>query len=462
MSEGGPAILWFRRDLRLGDHAALRAAAGDGRAVLALYVLDERLLAPSGAPRLAFLHGCLRALSAQLGGRLLVLRGDPAAVVPEAAAAVGAATVHISADAGPYGRERDRTVADALSRQGAELIASGSPYVVAPGEVRKKDGTPYRVFTPFYRSWGERDHPPPVPTDASTVDWLRPESIRRLRPVGIPDGPAIGETRLPEPGEIAATTRWREFLESGIDEYAWRRDRPDLPGTTRLSPYLRWGCVHPRTLLADLREHHGAGAAALRGELAWREFHADVLWNWPHTARGNFDRRFDAMSYESGEQAREWFAAWCTGRTGYPIVDAGMRELLAEGWLHNRVRMIAASFLVKDLHLPWWWGARHFLRHLVDGDLASNQLNWQWVAGSGTDAAPYFRVFNPTRQGEKFDPDGDYVRQFVPELRGLPGKSVHRPEGRAAGYPAPLVEHAEERQVALGRYGAISGQPRGR
>lgn len=258
-------------------------------------------------------------------------------------------------------------------------------------------------------------------------------------------------------GEDAALAVWQGFLSDGLADYATERDRPDHAGTTRISPYLRWGAIHPRTMLADLAGQRSEGAQALRSELCWREFHADVLWNRPETARRNYDQRFDGMRYDTGKTAREMFALWCEGRTGYPIVDAGMRQLLAEGWMHNRVRMIVASFLVKDLHLPWWWGARHFMKHLVDGDLASNQLNWQWVAGSGTDAAPYFRIFNPTTQGQKFDPQGDYVRRYVPELRGVEGKAVHVLKERPEEYPEPIVDHAEERQVALQRYGAITG-----
>jgi deoxyribodipyrimidine photo-lyase len=213
--------------------------------------------------------------------------------------------------------------------------------------------------------------------------------------------------------------------------------------------------VHPRTLLADLSGRSAAGPESLRSEIAWREFHADVLWHRPDAARQNYDERFDRISYDKDHAA---FARWREGRTGYPIVDAGMRQLRTEGWRPNRVRMIVASFLVKDLHQPWWWGARHFMRYLVDGDLASNQLNWQWVAGSGTDAAPYFRIFNPTTQGEKVDPKGDYVRKYVPELRAVPGKAVHQPwklSEPPEDYPRPLVEHAQERQVALERFGQI-------
>jgi len=462
MASKTSAVLWFRRDLRLGDHAALHAAAGRADSVLALFVLDDELLKPSGAPRTAFLYGCLRMLSKDLDGRLLIVRGDPATVVPEVAEAAGASSVHVSIDTGPYGHKRDDEVATALAERDVELVGTGSPYAVTPGRVTKSGGEPYRVFTPFYRAWKDHGYPAPAATQRSTVEWTDPAAMpSRLPTVSIPDAPDTGSTVLPEPGEKAASQLWRTFLDGPLSDYHRDRDRPDRDGTTHMSPYLHWGCVHPRTLLADLDARRGAGAESLRSEIAWRDFHADVLWHWPEAARANFDRRFDAMEHDSGEQADALFDAWREGRTGYPIVDAGMRQLIAEGWMHNRVRMVVASFLVKDLHLPWWRGARHFMRHLVDGDLASNQLNWQWVAGSGTDAAPYFRIFNPTTQGEKFDPDGDYVRRYVPELRSLQGKTVHQRwklgNDAPKDYPQPVVAHADERRISLERYNAISG-----
>jgi deoxyribodipyrimidine photo-lyase len=447
------AVLWFRRDLRLADHPAVLAAADAAPRALALFVLDDRLLGPAGAPRLAFLAGCLRSLSEALDGRLLVRRGEPARVVAEVAREVGARTVHASTDAGPYGRDRDARVAAALAADGARLECTGSPYAVTPGRVRKADGEPYRVFTPFHRAWLEHGWRAPAESGADSTDWLTPPAALREELPPVPEEvPA-----LPEPGEAAGLVRWREFAESSLDGYRGDRDRPDRDGTSGLSPYLKFGCLHPRTLLAELPS--GTAAETFRSELAWREFYADVLLHRPDTARSNADRRFDAMPLDSGPAADLAFGAWCEGRTGFPIVDAGMRQLLAEGWMHNRVRMIVASFLVKDLHLPWWRGARHFMRHLVDGDLASNQHGWQWVAGSGTDAAPYFRIFNPVAQGEKFDPDGDYVRRYVPELRGVPGRAVHQPwrlpGGPPAGYPAPIVDHAVERVEALARYEVV-------
>nr|WP_279588985.1 deoxyribodipyrimidine photo-lyase [Amycolatopsis granulosa] len=440
-------MLWFRRDLRLADLPALASAGERASRVLALYVLDDALLKPAGEPRRAFLHGCLEALAGSLDGRLLVVHGDPVREVPRVARSIGAGSVHVSTDTGPYGRRRDRAVAAALGE--VDWVECGSPYAVTPGRLTKPDGQPYRVFSPFYRAWCRHGWPAPAPS--STVDWIEPGE-----PFSLPPAPDPRPMSLPRPGEAAAHEIWRSFVESGLDGYAAGRDRPDRPATTRLSPYLRWGCLHPRTMLADLGSRRGADAESLRSELAWREFYADVVYHRPETARQNYDRRFDRLEYDNGQDA---FDRWRTGRTGYPIVDAGMRQLLAEGWMHNRVRMIVASFLVKDLHLPWWLGARHFMHHLVDGDLASNQLNWQWVAGTGTDPAPFFRIFNPTTQGEKFDPDGDYVRRYVPELREIPGKAAHQPwrlPRLPKGYPPPMVDHAHERKVALDRFNAIT------
>ncbi|SDN38926.1 cryptochrome/photolyase family protein [Allokutzneria albata] len=435
--------MWFRRDLRLGDHPALAEAGRAADRVLALYVLDPRLVKASGAPRRTFLYRCLRELDERLDGRLHVVHGDPAEVLPRVVREYGATSVHVSADAGPYGRERDALVEKAID---AKFVRTGSPYAITPGRVVKGDGTPFKVFTPFYRAWVEHGWRGPAKTSKSTVDWIGPSTKD-----AIPADEDLGGMTLPAVGEAAARQAWRTFREVRSD-YAEHRDRPDLPGTSRMSPYLRWGCVHPRTLLADL----GAEDEAYRRELAFRDFYADVLWHRPETARENYDRRFDVLPYDEGD---ELFDAWRAGKTGFPIVDAGMRQLLAEGWMHNRVRMIVASFLAKDLHLWWRRGAAHFMRYLVDGDLASNQHGWQWTAGTGTDASPYFRVFNPITQGEKFDPDGDYVRKYVPELRGVPGKRVHQPwkldGGVPPGYPLPIVDHAEERLEALRRYDIV-------
>ncbi len=455
------AVLWFRRDLRVADQPTFLAAAGGARRGLALFVLDPALLDPAGAARRTFLFRCLRSLDAALGGRLLVVRGDPADMVPRIATAVGAGSVHVAADFGPYGRGRDEAVEKALSSEGIELVRSGSPYAVAPGRITKADGDPYRVFTPFSRKWAEHGWRAPADTGASTVAWMTPsERAGGPRAVPIPDDESI-DAELPEAGERAARQWWEAFVDEHLTEYDDARDRPDTPGTSRMSVHLKYGTVHPRTLLASATGT-GQGATSYRNELCFRDFYAQVLWFFPRSARENFDPRFDSITVDTGVDAQRRFAAWQEGRTGFPVIDAAMRQLRGEAWMHNRTRMATASFLVKDLHLPWWWGARHFMGLLVDGDLASNQHGWQWSAGSGTDAAPYFRVFNPVTQGERFDPRGEYVRRWVPELagvEGLEGRKIHQPwklDDPPAGYPRPIVDHKAEREESLARFEAIA------
>jgi len=434
--------MWFRRDLRLADLPALHAAAASGR-VVPLFVVDPAF-EHSGAPRRAFMAACLRSLDESMGGALVYRHGDPGTVVPALAAEVGADAVFVSREYGPYGRRRDAAVAAALRTNDVRFVGVGSAYAVPPGDVNKGDGTAYRVFTPFSKAW--RAVGWDAPLAEPEVDWLGAPSITC-------DGPPAAthlDMVLPPAGETAALDRWAEFLPEAM-HYHDRRDLPGVDGTSRLSAALRWGLVHPRQLLADLGPDRGHSVFA--SELAWREFYADVLFRTPESAWTNLDRKLDAMVVDSGDEAQRKFERWATGTTGFPIVDAGMRQLLHSGWMHNRVRMLVASFLVKDLHLPWQWGARHFMRHLVDGDLASNQHGWQWAAGTGTDAAPYFRVFNPTTQAYRFDADGDYVRAWVPDLQNIGGGAVHEPGvRRPADYPAPMVDHGVEREEALARY----------
>ncbi|WP_370617981.1 cryptochrome/photolyase family protein [Mumia sp. Pv 4-285] len=444
------SVMWFRRDLRLRDNPALRDAVDAGTdGVVALFVLDPRLWDGAPPARRAYLAGSLRSLAERIGGAgLHVVRGEPAAEVARVARRVGAGSVHVAAEHTPYGKTRDAAVADALAAGDVPLVRTGSPYAVAPGRVRKGDGGRYKVFTPYYAGWREHGWRDPA-AGVRGVPWLDPGGrSHRIPEAAVPDGVA-----LPTSGEDAAHRRWRAFVADDLDAYATARDLPGDDRTSRMSVHLRWGEIHPRTMLADLGT--GAGAEAYRRELAFREFYADVLDQRPDSAWDYYAPAFAAMEYDAPGDDLD---AWKQGRTGFPIVDAGMRQLLAQGWMHNRVRMIVASFLVKDLHLEWQHGARHFAQHLVDFDLASNQHGWQWVAGSGTDAAPYFRVFNPVAQGKKFDPDGTYVRRWVPELADVPAASVHEPWRMSqppAAYPPPLVDHADERREALRRYDAI-------
>jgi deoxyribodipyrimidine photo-lyase len=452
------AVLWLRRDLRRADLPALGAAAAAGEgSVTPLFVVDPRLLASAGDVRRAWLARSLAAAVESYEGALHVRVGAPAVVVPAFAREIGAGSVHVTRETTPFGVRRDHRVAEELRSAGVDLVATGTPYAVGPGVLTKADGDPYRVFTPFMRAW--RDHGWPAPA-------VEPAGLRLVGPAGtearsrdevVSDLDVTVDVELPAAGEEAALQRWREWRAGGgLTAYGSDRNRPDRDGTSMLSPHLKIGSLHPRTLLGDLASDDGKGAWVFANELAWREFYADVLWHNPSSAWSDLRPTLAGMTYdEVGEQVE----AWRAGRTGYPIVDAGMRQLLATGWMHNRVRMIVASFLTKDLHVWWPVGARHFMDHLIDGDLASNSHGWQWVAGTGTDAAPYFRVFNPVTQGLRFDPDGDYVRRWVPELAHVAGKAAHEPwtvlDGHAEGYPERIVDHAEERREALARLAAL-------
>lgn len=441
-------LLWFRRDLRLGDLPALLAAADDDSAVLGCFVLDPRLESGSAARRLQFLGDALRSLNDDLDGRLLVVRGRPEQQIPLIAGAIDASAVHISEDFSPFGRRRDQRVQAALGE--VPLRATGSPYLVSPNRVTKDDGSSYRVFTPFFRRWREHGWRAAARSGRDSARWLDPAGLPGR--VEIPDpGVALGISA----GETAAQHDWHVFVENHLDGYAQQRDRPDLDATSHMSAHLKIGAIHPRTMAADLDPSHDGHAAYLR-QLAFRDFYAAVLYRWPNSAWQNWNRDFDAIEVDTDTDAAALFDAWKAGQTGFPIVDAGMRQLHQSGFMPNRLRMVVASFLVKDLHLPWQWGARWFLDQLVDGDIANNQHGWQWSAGSGTDAAPYFRVFNPTAQGQRFDPDGHYIRRWVPELADVDDphlKGVRRPADYP-DYPAPIVDHREERAEALRRYQA--------
>ncbi len=434
------AVMWFRRDLRLADNPALLEASDAADEVLPIFVLDPRLWDPAGPSRRAYLLASLESLRESIGG-LVVRTGDPVTVIRGLAAAVDAVSVHVAADFGPYGSRRDAGVQEALHGDGIDFVRTGSPYAVAPGRVLNQQDGGYQVFTPFSKAWREHGWRKP-PSAPRGVSWRTSERSDDMPTVDLP-----ADLTLPAAGEATARRRWREFLHSHLDGYGDQRDRPDLDTTSRMSVHLKWGEVHPRTLLADLEDSSASRTSVdrYRLELAWREFYADVLLRRPDSAREYYRRELAGMDYDDpGDR----FDAWRDGRTGYPLVDAGMRQLRAEGWMHNRVRMVVASFLVKDLHIEWQHGARHFMHWLVDGDLASNQHGWQWTAGTGTDAAPYFRVFNPIEQGKKFDPDGVYIRRWVPELRDCPDDELHRPH-------QPIVDHAVERREALARYQSV-------
>jgi deoxyribodipyrimidine photo-lyase len=484
------ALWWIRRDLRLGDNQALSAAFEQADQVVPVFVLDPVLLDSDdvGPKRVAFLFDGLRKLDAELrarDSRLVVRRGSPADELTALAAQTGAGAVFAEEDFSPYARQRDAEVTFRLrgyrSRLGGRapgndrtslLHLIGRPTVQAPDAVLKRDGTPYVVFTYFNHRW--KTLPPP------TADGLVP-APKHMCPHGVSVSvPIPEEPRLPDgapfpPGEGEAQRRLTAFTEgreAPIYRYADTRDRIDLPtGTSMLSPYLRFGMLSARqavtaTLAAIERaptEVARKSATTWLDELIWREFYVSILYHFPSVLHQSFRSEYRQIDWQNDQAA---FESWRSGHTGFPVVDAAMRQLTQTGWMHNRARMITASFLVKDLLIDWRWGERHFMQHLVDGDPAANNGGWQWSAGTGTDAVPYFRVFNPVTQGQRFDPHGTFVRQWIPELRRVPDRTIHEPwkmdraSQRAAGciigqdYPLPIVDHARARQRTLSAYRA--------
>lgn len=464
------AILWFRRDLRLHDHPALIAAATGDRLV-PLYVLDRRLLGGRFASpnRTWFLLGTLVSLRASLralGSDLVVRVGDPRVIVPAIARQTGALDVVVSRDHAPYGRVRDRAVVDALEVAGVRWVAKRGVLVHEPDEVTTGAGTPFRVYSPFRRAWEALERRPMLgaPTGLPALPGLDVGDLPTLAELGLDDLDPADPALLPEPGEPAARQRLHDWLARGVEGYAASRDRLDLEGgTSRMSADLRFGLISPLEVI-ERSAGPGEGRRVFANEIVWREFYAHVLFHRPDVRHHSFRSEFDALPWSDDA---DHLRAWREGRTGYPVVDAAMRQLAASGWMHNRARMIASSFLTKHLLLDWRAGEAWFMRSLVDGDVASNNGGWQWSASTGTDPQPWFRIFNPVLQGRRHDPDGSYVRRWVPELRAVPTVRIHAPwemsssEQAEAGcrigldYPSPIVDHAAARARALALYGAV-------
>jgi deoxyribodipyrimidine photo-lyase len=424
----------------------LVAALSESDEIVPVFIIDSKLIERTGSNGLAYLAQSLQHLDASLDKKLQVIAGQPIDVLKKLQEKYNAQSVHISAEYEPVSAAQDVEI----EKSGIKLVRTGSAYAVAPGRVLKpSDQTPYRVYTPFYRAW-------------LTHGWRKPEqkpkSITAVTPDSdsrqFPDWKVPTGVSITEAGEAAANERFKHFQKNGLDNYDEARNLAGIDGTSKMSAHLTWGEIHPRTLLAPLGQ--SKAHEVFRKEIAWREFYADVLFNNPHTETDYYAPQFAKMRYDKpGKQ----FKAWCEGNTGYPFVDAAMRQLLAEGWMHNRTRMVVASFLVKDLHLEWQLGERFFREHLVDYDVASNAHGWQWTAGCGTDASPYYRVFNPVEQGKRFDENGDYVRKYVPELAHLKGIEIHEPwdvlDGYLKDYPQPIVNHATERLESLARLDEI-------
>jgi deoxyribodipyrimidine photo-lyase len=460
-------IVWFRRDLRVHDHPALDDARSGAERLLPVFCLDDRLLhgRHASGPRTQFMLECLEDLDAALrkrGSRLVVRHGRPERELPALARETGAEAVHFSADVTPYARRRGRLVADAFDGEAVELHAHPGLYAAdRPGDVRTRRGTPQTVFGPYHRAWlaeGRRAlaaTPRELPPLPGQVAEGRIPALAELGLEQEADAPAPG-------GEEAARKRMRDFLAGPIDDYADDHDALGRDNGSRLSPYLRFGCVSVRELESKLPT--GDGPDAFRRQLCWRDFYAQLLLHHPDNARLEFRERYRG-TIEWNDDPDD-FDAWCDGRTGYPLVDAGMRQLRSEGWMHNRARLVVGSFLTKQLGIDWRWGERWFMRMLIDGDEANNNGNWQWIGSVGVDPQPvYRRVYNPARQQERHDPEGIYVRRHVPELGRVPDRylsepwtmpeDVQREAGCVIGtdYPRPIVDHREAREHALERYG---------
>ncbi len=457
------AIVWLRRDLRIRDNPALRAALAAADRVVPLFCFDDRLLRgrhASGA-RTQFLLDCLRDLDASLrerGGRLFVRTGRPEKILPRLASEAKADAVHLAYDVSPYSRGRDERTLRALRDAGLRVQVHEGLNAVDVREIETSSGRPYTVFSPFHRTWLALERRPVLaaPREVSVPGRPAAGRIPTLGELGLEqevDDPAAG-------GESAARRRLASFLAGGVRDYAARQDDLGGDATSRLSPDIHFGCLSVRQI--EERLPRGKGAAAFRRQLCWRDFFHHVLFHFPRNARSEFRERYRGMRWS---RARRPFEAWTSGRTGYPLVDAGMRQLLREGWIHNRARLVVGSFLTKDLAIDWRRGERHFMRLLIDGDEANNNGNWQWIASVGVDPQPAFRrIYNPARHQERYDPAGDYVRRYVPELRVVPDRYLSEPWRMPAevqeeagciigrDYPEPIVDHAEAREEALARY----------
>ena len=445
-------IFWFRRDRRLQDNLALNGCAqaskvdGDAVVIPAFWLNQTEFESMSGI-RQHSLSESLKALDQSIGGALEIINSSDPSEFVKFAKAKGVKFVHATESFDPEGIAEQRVLESKLAAAGISLMLEDSYYAVKPGTVAKPtDGSAYRVYTPFYKAWFQ-------------LGWRSPAKLTQ----GFNWQARKGTSKIPAPtktapfsvkaGEQFALETFKRFKKRALSNYSENRNRADLSGTSHLSHALAHGEIHPRTLLATLGDSDGE--TVFRKEIAWREFYADVLFRNPHTLDDYYEPRFKNMRYDTGKQAEQKLELWKQGKTGFPMVDAGMRQLLAKGWMHNRVRMIVASFLVKDLHLEWQHGAKWFEEHLSDFDPASNSHGWQWTAGCGTDASPYYRVFNPILQGYKFDPNGDYVRKYIPELAHLKGPEVHEPwlliDGLSNGYPEPMLDHSKERDESLAR-----------
>ncbi len=458
-----PALVWFRRDLRVTDHPALHAAAAEtGGNVIPLYVVStwRQQHRWTGEPRQRFLSGSLHSLARNLetlGARLIVRHGRAAEVIERVLLESGAQSIFFHVDPDPFGVATEERVSTLARARGVAVHAlRGGVGIHERDLLRTGAGKPYRVHSPFARSWVKLPLSEPLrrPTRLSTPTGLASEGPPDLAHWGLTQNPAV---EIPEPGERAARLRLTRFLAGPIASYAAKRNLPAGTTTSRLGPDLRFGLLSAREVVHEARRTWNSldaagrkGADTFVGEIIWRDFYLQLLWHFPEVLEHEFNADYRGLPWQENN---EGFARWCAGETGFPFVDAGMRQLNATGFMHNRVRMVVSMFLTKDLHLDWRLGERYFMQRLVDGEIASNNGGWQWSAGCGADAAPYFRIQNPWTQGANYDADGSYIKEWIPELRDVPAARLHQPATPglrlARDYPLPMLDHAREREETL-------------
>ncbi|HQR20979.1 MAG TPA: deoxyribodipyrimidine photo-lyase [Burkholderiaceae bacterium] len=472
-------LVWFRRDLRLDDHAALAAALASCRRVYCAFVFDQHILDPLRAAgqradrRVEFIHRSVTELDGELrrlGGGLAVHHDHAAAAIPRLASELSVDAVYAGDDYEPYARERDAAVERALAATGQRFVRCKDHVIFEKSDVMTADRRPFSVYTPYRNAWLRR-----LVADDVASRTTHEGRERLAAPIALSGMPTLAdlgfvETNLAQlslgTGASGGARALADFR-SRIDRYDEARNFPAVRGPSYLSVHLRFGTVSIRELVRTARATRSPGAATWLAELIWRDFYQMILWHHPHVAERAFRPEYDRIEWESGPQADTHFAAWCDGRTGYPLVDAAMAQINQTGYMHNRLRMVVASFLTKDLGIDWRRGERYFADHLNDFDLAANNGGWQWAASTGCDAQPYFRIFNPVTQSQKFDPDGSFIRRYLPRLAGFTAKEIHAPwlasgaRQREAGceigtdYPAPIVDHADARKRTLERYAVV-------
>lgn len=458
------ALVWFRRDLRLSDNTALNHALAESEKVSCVFIFDENILnsLPADDRRVSFIWESLSDMNDQLikkkSGVIGLLYGKPDEIIPRTVSSSKIDALYLNHDYEPSSIERDDRIRKRCEQAGVKFCSFKDQVLFEKSEIVKSDTTPYKVFTAYKNVWlaeSEKLSPAyfrPAPIRWEKIHSLSPQSgmIQKIEEIGF-----RAVSNIIKGGETAGKERWHSFLKFLVEDYLVNRDLPGVDKTSYLSTYLRFGNISIRTMIHQLKIQSSKGAHTFLSELIWREFFMMILYHFPHVVKKAFNSQYNAIPWQN---RLDWFTAWREGRTGFPIVDAGMRQLNETGFMHNRMRMITASFLVKHLHIDWRWGEKYFAEKLLDFELSSNNGNWQWAAGTGVDAAPYFRIFNPLTQSKKFDPEGLYIRRWVAELKNYDSKEIHEPYRQRSSspldaYPAPIIDLETERAVCLEMYG---------